>query len=169
MRPRISIVVARARNGVIGAGGRLPWSLPADLRHFRGVTMGKPVIMGRRTWESLGRALPGRRNIVVTRQRGYAAPGAEVAPSWEAALALAGAVPEIMVIGGADLYRAALPHADRILLTEVDADVEGDVVFPELDRAAWVEVAREWCNADERHAWAYAFVTLDRVRAANRG
>ena len=160
---QVSIIVARARNGVIGREGALPWRLPADLRHFRETTMGKPVIMGRRTWESIGRPLPGRRNIVVTRQSNYHAVGAEIASSWDAALALAGDAPEVMVIGGAALYREALPIAHRIYLTDVQASVEGDTRFPDLDAREWREVERRAVPPDDRNAWACAFVVLERT------
>lgn len=161
---RISLVVAMDRMRAIGAGGTLPWHLPADLRHFREITMGKPIIMGRRTHDSIGRALPGRRNIVVTRNREWPAPaGCEVAHSLEEALALAGAASEVMVIGGAALYRCALPLAQRIYLTEVQAEVGGDVHFPPLDAGAWRETARVQRAADERNPYPCSFVILDRI------
>jgi len=140
--PRVFLVAAVAANGVIGAGGKLPWRLPEDLRHFKALTLGHPVIMGRRTWESLGRALPGRENIVVTRSAGYQAPGAHVAASLEAALALCAGEPVAFVIGGSRLYAAALPLADGLVLTEIDRDYPGDVRFPAFDRAAWRETQR---------------------------
>lgn len=141
--PRVILIAAVAANGVIGAGGALPWHLPEDLRHFKRLTHGHAVIMGRRTWESIGRALPGRRNVVVTRRPGYAAPGAAVAPSLEAALALCRGETLAFVIGGAELYREALARADALLLTEIGRDFEGDTRFPEFDRAAWREAERE--------------------------
>jgi len=140
--PRVFLVAAVAANGVIGAGGKLPWRLPEDLRHFKALTLGHPVIMGRRTWESLGRALPGRENIVVTRSAGYQASGAHVAASLEAALALCAGEPVAFVIGGSRLYAAALPLADGLVLTEIDRDYPGDVRFPAFDRAAWRETQR---------------------------
>ena len=140
---RIYLVAAVARNGVIGAGGKLPWHLPEDLKHFRNLTLGHPVIMGRRTWESLGKPLPGRENIVVTRRAGYQAPGASVAASVEAAIALCAGEPVAFVIGGAEIYAAALPLADGLLLTEIGRDYEGDTRFPEWDRKAWRETQRE--------------------------
>ncbi len=163
-RPRISIIVARARNGVIGRRNRLPWRLPADLQRFKAVTMGKPMVMGRRTWESLPGLLPGRRHIVVSRDPAYGAEGAEVASSLAGAVALAGAVEEVMVIGGAQLYRQALPLAERIYLTEVDAEVEGDTWFPSFDESEWEERRREEFPADERNEFPYAFVNLERRR-----
>ena len=126
----ISIIVAVAENGVIGSDNRLPWRLPDDLKRFKALSLGKPVVMGRRTFESIGRPLPGRTNIVVSRQPGLAIEGAIVAPSLDAALAAAGAVPEVVVIGGADIFRQALPRTDTIHLTRVHARVAGDVLFP---------------------------------------
>jgi len=162
-RPRITLVAAVARNGVIGRAGALPWRLPADLRRFREVTWGHPVVMGRRTWESIGRPLPGRRNIVVTRRFGYRAPGAEVAGSPEAALSVAAGAGEVMVIGGGELYAAFLPLAARILLTEVEAEPEGDAFFPPLAPGEWRETARERHPADPDNPFAYSFVTLERT------
>ncbi len=141
--PRLCLVAALASNGVIGVDGRLPWHLPEDLKHFKALTMGQPVIMGRRTWESIGRALPGRRNIVVTRQEGFVAPGAELAGSLEAAIALCDDVPYAFVIGGAALYAAALPIADALELTEIDASFKGDTHFPPFERSEWRELRRE--------------------------
>ena len=135
--PRIYLVAAVARNGVIGAAGKLPWHLPEDLRHFKRLTLNHPVIMGRRTWESLGKPLPGRENIVITRQPGYAAPGASVAASLAAAVALCAGESLAFVIGGAEIYTAALPLADGLVLTEIQQDFEGDTRFPQWDRAAW--------------------------------
>ena len=134
---RIYLVAAVAKNGVIGAGGNLPWHLPEDLRHFKKLTLGHPVIMGRRTWESLGKPLPGRENIVISRRTGYEAPGASVAASLEAAIALCAGEPVAFVIGGAEIYAAALPLADGLVLTEIQMDYEGDTRFPEWNRKAW--------------------------------
>ena len=141
--PRVYLVAAVAANGVIGADGRLPWHLPEDLRHFKSLTLGHPVIMGRRTWESLGRALPGRENIVVTRAPGYAAPGASVAASLDAALALCAGEPTVFVIGGGELYAEALAVADGLVLTEIQRDYPGDARFPDYDRSAWRETQRQ--------------------------
>lgn len=143
--PRVYLVAAVARNGIIGANGQLPWHLPEDLRHFREITLGHPVIMGRRTWQALPdrvRPLPGRRNIVVSRDAGFAAPGAEVVHSLDAALALVRDAPRAFVLGGAQLYALALPHADRLLLTEIDRDFEGDTRFPPWRREDFVETSR---------------------------
>ena len=159
----ISIIVAVAGNGVIGNDNRLPWHLPDDLRRFKALSLGKPVVMGRRTFESIGRPLPGRTNIVVSRQPGLAIEGAIVAPSLDAALAAAGAVPEVVVIGGADIFRLALPRTNTIHLTRVHAHVPGNVRFPELDPAMWREAGVEHHAADERHQYAFSFVTLQRI------
>ena len=157
-----SLVVARARNGVIGRNNQLPWRLPADLAYFKRVTLGRPVIMGRRTWESIGRPLPGRHNSVVTRNPGYRAEGATVASSLEEALRAAGDVEEACIIGGTSLFAEALPIADRIHLTEVDAEVEGDTWFPPFDRSEWVEreVARQ--ARDERHEYPFSILVLEK-------
>ena len=164
-RPSLELVVAAARNGVIGRDNGLPWRLPADLAHFKRVTLGHPILMGRRTWDSIGRPLPGRQNIVLTRDPAFRASGATVVHSLaEAQLAAAGAE-RLMVIGGADLFQACLGEADVLHLTEVDADLEGDVRFPPWRREDWQELWREAHPADERHAYAYSFVTLRR-RAA---
>ena len=145
---RVYIVAAVASNGIIGVQGRLPWRLAEDLRHFKKLTLGHPVIMGRRTWESLGQALSGRENIVVTRRAGYEAPGAAVASSLGAALALCAGEPVAFVMGGAELYAAALPLAAGLVLTEIHQDYEGDVRFPDYDRAKWRETQRESHVAD---------------------
>jgi dihydrofolate reductase len=160
--PRIAVVAAVARNRVIGRGNRLPWHLPDDLRHFKRLTLGRPIVMGRRTWESLPGLLPDRTHIVVTRDRAYRAPGAQVVHSLDAALAAAGGE-EVFVVGGAELYALALPRAARLYLTLVDAEVEGDVLFPPIDPAQWREVVREPHAADERHAYPFAFVTVERA------
>lgn len=132
-----------ARNGVIGRDNALPWRLPEDLKRFRALTMGHHIVMGRRTWESIGRPLPGRSMIVVTRDPSYAAPGCAVAHSLAEAIALAGDDSEIFVIGGAELYREALAIAHRLYITEIQADFAGDAWFPGFDRRTWIEVSRE--------------------------
>lgn len=160
----ISFVVAVARNGVIGREGGLPWHISSDLKRFKEITMGKPVIMGRKTWESLPRKpLPGRRNIVVTRRDGFSVEGAEVAASAEAALALTEGAPEVAVIGGGEIYRLFWPLVDRIYLTEVDLDVEGDTHFPRLDPAGWREIARERHPRGERDSASFTLRILDRM------
>ena len=141
--PRIYLVAAVAKNGVIGADGRLPWHLPEDLKHFKNLTLGHPIIMGRRTWESLGKPLPGRENIVVSRKAGFEAPGASVAATLEAAVALCTGEPVAFVIGGAEIYAAALPLADGLALTQIARDYEGDTHFPEWDRNAWRVAQKE--------------------------
>jgi dihydrofolate reductase len=160
---KISLVVAMDRNGVIGRDNRLPWRLPDELAHFKRVTLGRPVVMGRRTWESLGKALPGRKNIVVSRQPGLAAPGAEVVHSLEEAWRAADGAEEACVIGGTMLFAETLPAADVIHLTQVEAEVEGDTWFPPFDRSQWVEreVARH--PADERHAYPFRILELTRA------
>lgn len=158
----VTLIVATDRQGGIGLGGGLPWRLPDDLRRFKALTLGKPVVMGRRTWDSIGRPLPGRQNIVVSRDPGRAIDGATVVGTLEAALAAAGDAPEVCVIGGAEIYRLALPLADTIERTEVHADVGADTFFPPLDPSDWEEVAREERAADERHAHPMSYVTLRR-------
>lgn len=160
--PRIHLVVARAANGVIGRQGDLPWRLPNDLRYFRDLTMGAPLVMGRRTHESIGRPLPGRLNVVVTSRPETLSPDCVGAAGLDEALALCGAVERLFVVGGAALYAAALPLAQVLHITEVEAEVEGDVHFPALDERQWREVAIERHPADARHAHPYAFRTLER-------
>jgi dihydrofolate reductase len=141
--PRIYLVAAVASNGIIGANGGLPWRLPEDLAHFKRLTLGHPVIMGRRTWESLKGPLPGRDNIVVTRTPGYEAAGAAVASSLEAALALCWGEPVAFVIGGSRLFAESLPVAAGLVMTEIERDFEGDTRFPDYDRSRWKETQRE--------------------------
>lgn len=141
--PRVYLVAAVAANGIIGAKGGMPWHLPEDLQHFKKLTLGHPVIMGRRTWESLRKALPGRDNIVVTRTAGYDAPGAAVASSLEAALALCAGEPVVFVIGGRQLFAESLPTAAGLVMTEIHRDYEGDTWFPRFDRSRWKETQRE--------------------------
>jgi dihydrofolate reductase len=160
-----SLVVAMARNRVIGRDNALPWRLPADLAHFKRVTLGHPIVMGRRTFESIGKALPGRKNIVLTHDASFVAPGCSVVSSLEEAWKAAGDADEVSVIGGSSLFRDSLPIADIIHLTEVEADVPGDTYFPPFDRSEWneTEVARH--PADERHAYPMRFLRLERRRA----
>ena len=166
-RPAISFVVARADNGVIGRDNGLPWHLPADLRHFKRLTVGKPVVMGRRTFESIGKPLPGRHNIVLTRDPDWRAEGVTVVANLAEAIAAAGLDPktraeEVMIIGGAAVYADALPVATRVYLTEVHDAPAGDTVLPAFDRARWRETAREDHPAEDDRP-AYSFVTLERV------
>ena len=166
--PSITLAVAVADNGVIGRDGALPWRLPEDLRRFKAATIGKPVIMGRKTVVSIGRALPGRLKIGLTRQAGWLPqdPAVQVVPDLDTALAVAGEVPEVTVIGGAQVYALALPLAGRILLTEVHARPEGDAHLAPFDPQVWQEITRERWPADERHACDMSFVTLTRRAAA---
>jgi len=162
---KVSLVVAMDENRLIGAGNRLPWRLPADLKHFKRITMGHPIVMGRRTWESIGRPLPGRTNIVVTGQPGYQAEGAVVVDSLAAAKEAAGDCDELMIIGGAHLYEQIMAEADRIYLTEIHARFEGDTWFPELDDEQWTCVSREDFARDERNPFDYSFMVLERIPA----
>jgi dihydrofolate reductase len=168
---RISFVVAAAENGVIGRGGGLPWRIPSDLKTFRRLTLGKPIVMGRKTYQSIGKPLDQRDNVVVTRDRAFRAPGATVATSLEAALDKARAlavlkgIDEIMVIGGAELFRQALPLADRIYLTRVHAEPEGDALFPALAPGEWREVSREPLPRDARDEHSCTLVILQRARS----
>ena len=166
MTPRIALVVAVARNGVIGAGGDLVWRISDDLKWFKKVTMGKPIVMGRKTHESIGKPLPGRANIVITRNADYAPEGVFVAPTVEAALDLAReeGADEICVIGGGEIYAQTLPIADRIYLTRVDAAPEGDVFFPDLNEAAWRATRESACEKSDRNEHACEFFILDRER-----
>jgi dihydrofolate reductase len=159
---RVVLVAALARNRVIGREGTLPWRLPDDLRRFRALTEGGVVLMGRKTRESIGRALPRRRNLVLSRNPAYRAEGCETVTSLEAALALAGPETPLWVIGGGDVYRLALPRADRLELTWVEAEVPGDATFPAFDPSGWRETARVAHPADETHPLPFTFVTLDR-------
>ncbi len=165
---RLGMIAAVAANRVIGIDGQLPWRLPEDLKHFKALTLGHPIIMGRLTWESIGRPLPGRTNIVVSRQHGYAAQGAQVADSLRTAYAYCASADEVFVIGGADLYRAALPEADVLELTEIQREFSGDVRFPEFDRSLWREVRRERHRTDD--GLDFHFVRYERrANAGTRG
>jgi dihydrofolate reductase len=159
---RISIVAAVARNGVIGSGNQLPWRLPDDLRRFKALTLGKPVIMGRRTFESIGRPLPERSNVVISRRVSAPPAGCTLVDSIDAALSLLEAAAEVMVIGGAQIYQQCLGRAHTIHLTRVHAAVEGDALFPELLPGAWRERLIEEHPADARHAHAFSFCELTR-------
>jgi len=166
--PRLTLIVARARNGVIGANGGLPWRLPEDLAFFKRTTMGHPIVMGRKTWESIGRPLPGRRSVVVTRDRAFTAAGAEVVHSLDEAIARCSDADEIFVIGGAQLYAEALPRADRLLLTEIDADIDGDTFLPAPAAGDWTEASRERHRPNDARAFAFDFVDYRR-RSPARG
>ena len=160
--PILSLVAAIADNGVIGREQRLPWHLPADLAHFKRLTLDQTIVMGRRTWESLPGLLPRRRHLVLSRDPAFRADGCTVVTSLDAAIAAARDAPELMIIGGASLYAEALPRADRLHLTLVHASIEGDVRFPSWDLSPWREVSRVEREADERNAFAMSFVELRR-------
>ena len=160
---RISLIVAMAENRVIGRDNQLPWRIPADLKHFKALTMGKPIIMGRKTYESIGRPLPGRDNIVITGDPSYRAEGCQVVHTLEEALRSAGGAEEAMIIGGATLYRQTLKDADRLYLTLVKAQPEGDTWFPKIEPQEWREIRREVHRADESNEYDYDFVVLDRA------
>lgn len=161
---KISLVVAAAANNVIGAGGDLPWHLPNDFKYFKRLTMGKPIVMGRRTWESIGQALPGRQNIVLTRNAFFEAPGATVVTSPAAAVAAAGDADELMVIGGGQVYAQFLDMADCVYLTRVATELDGDTYFPALDARSWRLSASDAHTADGSHAYAYEFRVYRRCR-----
>ncbi|MBK8338070.1 MAG: dihydrofolate reductase [Sterolibacteriaceae bacterium] len=159
--PLISLIAAVARDGTIGDGNAIPWRIPGEQKYFRSITTGHPIIMGRKTHESIGRVLPGRRNMVVSRDPGYRAEGCEVFPSLESALAACRSANEVFVIGGGELYRAGLPLADRLYLTEIHADFAGDTRFPGFDRSRWKLVSRE-PNRSE-NGWAYDYAVYQRA------
>ncbi len=165
--PLIAFVVAVAENGVIGSHGKLPWRIPEDMKWFKEKTMGKPIVMGRKTWQSFPRKpLPGRTNIVVTRDGTFAAEGAITAPTLDHALAVAlrENPSEIMIIGGAEIYRALLPKADRIYLTSVHGEFEGDTYFPPIDRADWSETIVGVYPSSPERPIGYSFIILDKRR-----
>lgn len=168
---RLAAIVAQAKNRVIGNQNRLPWHLPEDLKYFKSVTLGKPIIMGRKTFDSIGRPLPGRTNIVVTRDPNYRSEGVEVVHSLDQAiehaeqLVLINGGDEAMIIGGAELYTQALPRLDRLYLTQVHADVEGDAQFPAFDMGDWLELGRQDYQPSGCNPFAYSFVVLERRTA----
>lgn len=160
-RPRLSLLVAMASNRVIGVEGKLPWHVPSDLKRFKALTMGHHIVMGRKTFESIGRLLPGRTSVIVTRQRGYAVPGAIVAHSLDEAVRACAGDSEVFVIGGGQLYAEALPHADRIYLTQIEGEFAGDTWFPALAPGEWLESSRELLSSDPPAATLWV---LDRLR-----
>lgn len=164
----LTLIVARASNGVIGRDNQLPWHLPEDLKHFKQTTMGAPIIMGRKTHESIGRPLPGRRNVVVTRDASRRFNGCDTVTDLPAALALAAQdqAPEAFLIGGAQLYAEGMVMADKLIVTEIMADYEGDATFPELDPNEWEEVSREAHHANAPNTFDYAFVVYQRKNRA---
>jgi len=159
---KLALIVAMDQKGVIGLNNALPWRLSSDLKNFKSITMGKPIIMGRKTWESIGKLLPGRENIVITRNKDYSADGGVVCHSLDEALQLYGAVPEVVVIGGHDIFKSALDQADRLYLTEVHADVLGDTWFPVFDRTEWKQIERQEFEADEKNDYPFSFTVLER-------
>ncbi len=161
-RPRVAIIAAVARNQVIGSGRALIWHLPADLAHFKRVTLGHPILMGRKTWTSIGRALPGRRNVVISHDADFIAPGAETATSLARAIHICAEAPEVFIIGGSEIYAQAIPLAHQLWLTEVHAEPQGDVHFPAWDRDAFVEVSR---HPQPAHGSlpAFDFVLYERI------
>jgi dihydrofolate reductase len=162
--PLVSLLVAAAENGVIGRDNALPWHLSDDLRHFKSLTLGKPMLMGRRTFASIGKPLPGRTSLVLSRSHDWTPPpGVILVHSLEEALERAGPAAELVVIGGAEVYRLALPRAQRIYLTRVHAEVAGDTFFPRIDETAWRETERQFHAADSRHDHAFSFIVLERV------
>ncbi len=163
--PRISLIAALAQNRVIGIENRLPWKLPEDLAHFKALTLGHPVLMGRKTFESLRRPLPERRNIVITRNADYRPTGCEAAASIPGAIALCAGVDEIFFIGGAQLYKQVLPLVDRLYLTEVLIEAQGDAWFPEFDRSAFVEISRVQQLGEKGDGVRFDFVVYDRLAA----
>ena len=162
---RVSLIVAASANNVIGVRGELPGRLPVDLRRFKQVTTGKPIVMGRLTWDSIGRPLPNRQNIVISRNPDFTAAGCDIVASPGEAVEMAGDVDELMIIGGGQLYREFLPRAQRIYLTRVAVDIEGDACFPELDDSEWHETSRESHAADEEHAYSFDIIQLDRIES----
>jgi dihydrofolate reductase len=165
-RPIVTLVAAVAENGVIGSGNRMPWHLPADLKRFKALTLGKPILMGRKTFEAIGKPLPGRRNFVLTRAGNLRVPGVEIVHGFDEALAASADAPELMVIGGAEVYRLAMPRAQRMHLTRVHAALVGDTRFPNCDWNEWRKVERSTHPADERNAYAMTFLVLERLPAA---
>ena len=158
----VSIIAAMDRNRLIGSNNQLPWHLPADLAHFKQVTMGKPIIMGRKTYESIGRPLPGRTNIVLTRSADFRAEGVLTAHTFEQALDYVSEEDEVMIIGGSTIYELALPRVDRLYITYVESACEGDAWFPEFDIERWRVIASERHRADEKNSSDYRFVSYER-------
>ena len=160
----ISLIAAMGKNRELGFGNKLPWHLPDDLKRFKALTRGHAIIMGRKTYEAIGRPLPERKNIVITRNRDYVAPGCIVVASMEDAIKEAGDDNEIFVIGGAEIYKLALPYADRMYLTLVDAEIPADVFFPEFDESGWVITKTEPHGTDEKHQWPYVFKVYEKKK-----
>ena len=163
---RVSLIVAASANNVIGVRGELPWRLPDDLRRFKLITTGKPIVMGRLTWASIGRPLPDRQNIVISRNAGLEAPGCDVVSSPNEAIEVACDAEELMIIGGGQIYREFLPRANRIYMTRVAVSIDGDAYFPELADNEWTETSRESHPADEAHEYSFEIIRLDRSAAS---
>jgi dihydrofolate reductase len=165
---RVSIIAAMSENGVIGRGGRLPWHLADDLKRFKRLTMGHMLVMGRKTWESIGRPLPGRRMVVISRQPNYRPDGAQVVPSLDAALAIAESTgdDEAFIIGGAEIYRLALPRANRLYLTRVHANIAGDTYFPDVNWKNWQRIAVEEHGSDGNNEYPFSFETYDLAKSS---
>lgn len=166
--PRVTLIVAMDEGGIIGRKGRLPWRQPADLLHFKVLTMGKPILMGRKTFDSIGKPLPGRTNLVLTRDAGWTREGTIAVHTLDEALAHAKDAGELMVIGGEEIFRMALPLAQRVHLTRIHAHVQGDARFPAVDWSAWRETERQAFAADEKHAHAMTFLTFERTAQARK-
>ncbi len=165
----ISMIAAMADNRIIGKDNQMPWHLPADLKHFKGVTLGKPVVMGRKTYESIGKALPGRLNIVITRDTNYQLPDANVVQSPELAVEAAGEVEELMIIGGGTVYEHFLPLCHRLYITDIKLKTSGDTQFPDYQAAGeWHETECSYHNIDDKNPYPYSFKTLDRVNPETR-
>ena len=160
---QISAIVAMSKNRVIGRQNQLPWHLPADLRHFKKITLGHPIVMGRNTFTSIGRALPGRRNIVISRNPRFEASGCEVFHSIDGALQAVSSADEVFIIGGAQLFQECLPKIERIYLTLIHADIAGDTFFPEIDYSRWREMAKENHTPDGENQYSYSFITLQKL------
>ncbi len=163
----ISLICATSANGVIGANNRLPWKLPADLKRFKEMTLSHPVVMGRKTYESIGRALPGRKNVVITRQKNFQAKDCLIAGSLSEGLQLCSEAPEIFVIGGASIYQQTLPMAHKIYLTQIHEEFEGDTLLFDLDKELWQETSRKDCQADADNPYPYSFLTFEKKNAEN--
>ena len=159
---KLSIIVAMTRNRVIGRDNDMPWHLPAELQHFKKVTMGKPIVMGRRTFDSIGRVLPGRKNIVISRDRNFLFAGVTVVHGFEQAVRAAGSAEELMIIGGANLYRQTLDQVERLYITLIHVDLEGDTYFPELNEEDWVQMEKVRREPDEQNEYAMTFLVLER-------
>jgi len=161
---RISLICAASKNGVIGVNNGLPWHLPADLAHFKKLTLGHPILMGRKTYQSIGKPLPGRVNIIITRQADFQAAGCRVAHSLAEAVGFCREDDEMFVIGGADIYHQVLPYADKIYLTLIHADFAGDAFLFDINSTIWRETSRQDFGPDEKNKWPYSFLTFEKVR-----